>query len=164
LHGFDRFYQGFYFLSSLENGDACRRRRRRKATMKLAQFFRFLTNQSSLVTLGAQIGQHLTFSSTSFPKPKRSPFFRLRDAHPALDAAREDFVNALNDVDTRDACCLSMRISHAHSMQALWHLRSEVFLLISLCHNQVEAVTRLERLSQHFPTRSPRSAFGALID
>lgn len=132
--------------------------------MKLERFLRFLTNQSSLVTLGAQIGQHLTFSSTSFPKPNRSSFFGLRNAHPALDGAREDFVNALNDVDNREACCLSMRISHAHSMQALWHLRSEVFLLISLHHSQLEAVTRLEKLSHHFPTRSPRSTFGTLID
>lgn len=83
---------------------------------------------------------------------------------PALGEARSDFIEALEDIDCREAACLSMRIRYAHSMRTLWHFRSDVFLLVSLHRNQSEAHARLETLNQHFPTRSPRSGFGTLLD
>ncbi len=92
-------------------------------------------------------------------------FWRRRvNDYPALDEARSDFLEALQDIDCREAACLSMRIRYAPSMRALWHFRSDVFLLVSLHRNQSEAHTRLETLNQHFPTRSPRSGFGTLLD
>ena len=48
------------------------------------------------------------------------------------------------------------------SLRELWHLRAEVFSLVSLQHSQHAADTRLAQLNRHFPSRSPRSGFGAL--
>ena len=54
------------------------------------------------------------------------------------------------------------QIYAAASMHDLWHLRLDVFNLVSCHHDQTEADHRLSQLNRHFPTRSPRSGFGAL--
>lgn len=133
--------------------------------MKWRRFVRFLSQQSALVTMATQVGQSQPPSTTNCLTRRAEPVKPgRRPTHPALERAREDFVGALCDVNSREAACLSMRISYAHSIEALWHLRSEVFLQIAIHHSQQEALDRLDRLGQHFPTRSPRSAFGALAD
>lgn len=56
---------------------------------------------------------------------------------------------------------LQQRINIARSLHELWHLRPEVFKLVALRYSQGEAQSRLDRLNRHFPTRAPRSGFGA---
>jgi hypothetical protein len=135
--------------------------------MKIGQVLRFFSRPASLVSHGA----HADWSHHDAPRQapllwRLLPWLRPADADeaPALAEAREAFIEALQDIDCREACCLSMRIRYAHSMQALWHFRSDVFLLVSLHRSQSEALSRLDTLNQHFPTRSPRSGFGALLD
>ena len=84
------------------------------------------------------------------------------DAATPLEDARRDFVDALDGVAPSDAWRLLDRIADAISMRELWHLRVEVFERVALSFDQLEADERLARLNRHFPTRSPRSGFGAL--
>lgn len=79
-----------------------------------------------------------------------------------LQRTKDDFAAALNDIKTAAAGSLADRVHTARSPRELWHLRSAVFQLVSLHHSQREAQQRLERLNRHFPTRAPRSGFGAL--
>lgn len=76
-----------------------------------------------------------------------------------LPGVRDDFVTALADVDTFEARVLADRVGLARSLRELWHLRSDVYRLVSLCHSQHEADQRLAELNRHFPTRAPRSGF-----
>jgi hypothetical protein len=80
----------------------------------------------------------------------------------ALDAARQEFIDAIEGCDTPAADALLDRIQDARSLRELWHLRAEVFRLVSLHHSQAEADARLGALNRHFPTRSPRSGFAPL--
>ena len=80
----------------------------------------------------------------------------------AMSAAREDFFAALADLTLPAAAALLDRIEFARSMHELWHLRAEVFALVSLERDQLEADRRLATLNRHFPTRAPRSGFGGL--
>ncbi|MFT3665938.1 hypothetical protein [Piscinibacter sp.] len=80
----------------------------------------------------------------------------------ALAAARQDFFDATADLRLPAAAALLDRIEYAKSMRELWHLRAEVFALVSLELNQFEADKRLARLNRHFPTRAPRSGFSGL--
>ena len=87
------------------------------------------------------------------------------DAAPPLNRlprVQDDFLQCIDDIDGDDARRLAIRATHARSLRELWHLRPEVFGLVALCHSQAEAQARLDRLNRHFPTRSPRSGFGAL--
>lgn len=79
-----------------------------------------------------------------------------------LAQARQDFLDAVADISTPAADLLLDRIEFARSMRELWHLRADVFAQVSLVRNQREADERLAWLNRHFPTRSPRSGFGAL--
>ena len=47
------------------------------------------------------------------------------------------------------------RIAVTRSLHELWHLRGEVFDLVSLRHDQAEAERRLADLDRHFAKRSP---------
>jgi hypothetical protein len=87
---------------------------------------------------------------------------RVRPATVGLREVRDEFVQELGDIRTQEAGLLLERIRIARSLRELWHLRPEVFGLVALCHSQAEAQARLDRLNRHFPTRSPRSGFGAL--
>ena len=75
---------------------------------------------------------------------------------------RREFIDALDDVPGRLTDDTIVQIDRARSMRDLWHLRLDVFNLVSCHHNQAEADRRLARLNRHFQTRSPRSGFGAL--
>jgi hypothetical protein len=77
-----------------------------------------------------------------------------------LATVRQEFIDCLGDVATRQASDLAERIVRARSLRELWHLRSEVFSLVSCHANQAEAKSRLARLNRHFPARAPRSGFG----
>ena len=79
-----------------------------------------------------------------------------------LPAVRRDFDDALVDVGGPEACRLRQRIALAQSLRELWHLRTDLFRVVAICHDQAEATRRLGHLNRHFPTRSPRSQFGAL--
>ncbi len=134
--------------------------------MKLGHWLPLLMKPAALLSRSAA-AVHSASAVTPTPAGAgRSvwPWQRTAPSHPALDEARSAFVQALDDIDSREAACLTMRIRYAPTLQALWHFRTEVFLLVSLHHSQHEARLRLERLSRHFPTRSPRSGFGALLD
>lgn len=91
-----------------------------------------------------------------------SPPAALPERSRALAAARQDFFEATADLRLPAAAALLDRIEYAKSMRELWHLRAEVFALVSLELNQLEADKRLARLNRHFPTRAPRSGFVGL--
>ncbi len=99
-------------------------------------------------------GWHRPAGST----PVRTPV-RTRDA---MGEVRQEFLQALSDIRTQQVGMLQERIRIARSMRELWHLRPEVFKLVALRFSQGEAECRLDRLNRHFPTRAPRSGFGAL--
>jgi hypothetical protein len=87
------------------------------------------------------------------------------DAAPPLNrlsGVRDDFVVALADVDTDEGRDLAHRVDKARSLRELWHLRSDVYQVVSLRHSQHEADQRLADLNRHFPTRAPRSGFAPL--
>ena len=77
-----------------------------------------------------------------------------------LDAVRQEFINSLDDVGTDQADDLADRIADSRSLRELWHLRAEVFSVVSCHASQHEARERLTRLNRHFPARAPRSGFG----
>ena len=79
-----------------------------------------------------------------------------------LAKVRCEFIDTLDDIPGRVADDAIAQIYAAASMHDLWHLRLDVFNLVSRHHDQAEADHRLSQLNRHFPTRSPRSGFGAL--
>lgn len=79
-----------------------------------------------------------------------------------MEGVRAEFIQALSGVRTPQAGLLEQRIGIARSLHELWHLRPEVFKLVALHFSQCEAQRRLDQLNRHFPTRAPRSGFGAL--
>lgn len=91
-----------------------------------------------------------------------SPEAPVHDAPLALAEARRDFFAAVADLEQPAAATLLDRIEFARSLRELWHLRAEVFALVSLERSQLEADRRLATLNAHFPSRSPRSGFGGL--
>lgn len=80
-----------------------------------------------------------------------------------LPAVRADFLQCLHDVPTHAAAPLAQRIDAARSLRDLWHLRTEVYRVVSLAHSQGEAERRVASLNPHFPTRAPRSGFAPLL-
>ena len=81
--------------------------------------------------------------------------FGQRGRLDALVAARLDFADALYDVHTAAAGAALDRIAVTRSLHELWHLRGEVFDLVSLRHDQAAAACRLQDLDRHFAKRSP---------
>jgi hypothetical protein len=79
-----------------------------------------------------------------------------------LERIRQEFIDTVEDLATPAAEALLDRIHFARGLRELWHLRADVFSLVSLHHSQAEAAERLAWLNRHFPTRAPRSGFGAL--
>ncbi len=86
----------------------------------------------------------------------------VADRSLVLAAARQDFFQSVVDLTLPAAGKLLDRIEFARTMRDLWHLRAEVFALVSLERSQQEADRRLALLNRHFPTRAPRSGFGGL--
>lgn len=86
------------------------------------------------------------------PKPRDDPQFR---------AARQAFRDALHDIDEDVAATTLVHLRSARSMHELWHLRTEVFSLVS-CHlDQHEATRRLALVDRHFEHRVRRTRYGA---
>lgn len=79
-----------------------------------------------------------------------------------LEGARHAFFDAIDDIDTRASISLAEAIDKARSRQELWHLRAEVFALVSAHRDQAEAEHRMVNLNRFFPTRAPRSGFASL--
>lgn len=79
----------------------------------------------------------------------------------ALDAARDDFILAIDDLAGGRVARLQQAIDHAFSMRDLWYLRTEVYSLVAGEFGQHEADERLGLLNRHFPTRGPKSGFGS---
>ena len=77
-----------------------------------------------------------------------------------LDSVRMEFVASLDDIANAHATDLAFRIQRARSLRELWHLRTEVFNVVSRHAGQCVATARLQRLNRHFPARAPRSGFG----
>ena len=81
-----------------------------------------------------------------------------------LEGVRHEFTQSLVDIRTAPARSMLYRIDEVRSLHELWHLRPEVFNLVSRHHDQAEAASRLARLNRHFPTRAPRSGLGSVAD
>lgn len=84
------------------------------------------------------------------------------DAAPPLNrlpAVRAEFLHCLADVSHPEADALARRVELSRSLRELWHLRAEVYRLVSISHDQVCAEQRLARLNRHFPARAPLSQF-----
>ena len=79
-----------------------------------------------------------------------------------FEGVRYEFARSLSDIRTEQARDAVNRICGARSLHELWHLRLEVFNHVARQHDQAEATRRLALLNRHFPTRAPRSGFGAL--
>jgi hypothetical protein len=105
--------------------------------------------------------------STGWTAPPSDPPDQPQAGHggiidPRLGQARDDFLQAVQDIRAPQTGLLQGRVRIARSLRELWHLRPEVFNLVALCVSQAEAQCRLDRLNRHFPTRSPRSGFAPL--
>lgn len=84
------------------------------------------------------------------------------DAAPPLNRlprVRADFLQCLADVPHPEADALARRVELSRSLRELWHLRAEVYRLVSICHDQGCAERRLAQLNRHFPARAPLSQF-----
>jgi hypothetical protein len=49
-------------------------------------------------------------------------------------------------------------VDRARSLRELWHLRADVFRVVSMHRGQIEAQQRLDGLDSHFPVRSSSRA------
>lgn len=102
---------------------------------------------------------------TGIPDPRAEPAAHARASSRStarLTSVRCEFIDALDDIPGHGADDAIAQIYAARSMHELWHLRLDVFNLVSCFHDQAKADHRLSQLNRHFPTRSPRSGFGAL--
>ena len=79
-----------------------------------------------------------------------------------FEGVRHEFARSLSDIRTEQARDAVNRIRSARSLHELWHWRLAVFNHVARQHDQTEATRRLALLNRHFPTRAPRSGFGAL--
>jgi len=87
-----------------------------------------------------------------------------REAAPPMNRVplvRVEFMRSLADIAGDDADAVRNRIALSRSLRELWHLRSDLFRIVALAMSQSEAESRLAALNHHFPTRAPRSQFGA---
>jgi hypothetical protein len=71
-----------------------------------------------------------------------------------LAQARTEFHSAIWDLQSLKANQLREHIAAARSLRELWHLRADVFKLISVHRGQAEAQTRIDVLDSHFPVRA----------
>ncbi len=77
-----------------------------------------------------------------------------------LSMVRREFVDSLRDIRTQQAGDLLGRIRTARSMRDLWHLRTEIYNLVSRHRDESEATYRLMRLNRFFPQRVSRPGMG----
>ena len=101
-----------------------------------------------------RLGDWLGASGWRVSRVDGASSFGQRGRLDALAAARLEFAEALYDVHTGAAGVALDRIAVTRSLHELWHLRGEVFDLVSLRHDQAEAERRLAELDRHFAKRS----------
>lgn len=75
-----------------------------------------------------------------------------------LRAARLAYTTALQDIDHAAARDLAARAREASTLRELWHLRNELFTLVSIHHCEQVGHTRLASLNCFFPVRSQSAA------
>jgi hypothetical protein len=75
-----------------------------------------------------------------------------------LRAIKTEFVASLWDLQSLRANQVRDQIESARSLRELWHLRADVFKVISTHRGQIEARLRLDALDSHFPVRSSRKS------
>lgn len=90
----------------------------------------------------------------------QSPISRV--ARKSLRRVGPEFIDSVADIPGPRCAELQRRIRSAQSLHDLWHLRSDIFALVSHEHDQAQAQERLARLNRHFPTRASRSGFAPL--
>lgn len=141
----------------------------------MMSFSLLLRHQPPRDTLASRIGWHAEVCPPSLRQAPRSAWARLwfwllapgpMRASPCVDklpAVRDDFQHNLRDIRGPAANALGLRIHQARSLRELWHLRAELYHVVSMSHSQHEAEIRLARLNRHFPTRAPRSGFVPLL-
>lgn len=73
-----------------------------------------------------------------------------------LNKVKSEFNAAMWDLQSVRANQVRDAIEHARSLRELWHLRPDVFRVISTLRGQAEATVRIEALNNHFPVRMSR--------
>jgi hypothetical protein len=71
-----------------------------------------------------------------------------------LRKLKSEFNSAMWDLQSMRANQVRAMIEQARSLREMWHLRSDVFRVISVHRGQIEAQLRLDALDSHFPVRS----------
>jgi len=78
-----------------------------------------------------------------------------------LRAIKTEFVASLWDLQSLRANQVRDQIETSRSLRELWHLRADVFKVISTHRGQIEAQLRLDALDSHFPVKaSPKADEG----
>ncbi len=107
--------------------------------------------QRALRSLWVRISQRLTLwqrHEHAVPAPR--PMSHLL-------AVRSAFLDALSDLPEDAIQTLCDRIERARSLRELWHLRADVFNLLSQHRGQTLAQARVDAINAHFPSRVPQS-------
>lgn len=71
-----------------------------------------------------------------------------------LRKIKSEFNSAMWDLQSLRANQVRAMVEQARSLRELWHLRADVFRVISVHRGQIEAQLRLDALDGHFPVRS----------
>lgn len=71
-----------------------------------------------------------------------------------LRKVKSEFNSAMWDLQSMRANQVRALVEQARSLRELWHLRADVFRVISVHRGQIEAQLRLDALDSHFPVRS----------
>lgn len=71
-----------------------------------------------------------------------------------LRKVKSEFNSAMWDLQSLRANQVRSLVDQARSLRELWHLRADVFRVISVHRGQIEAQLRLDALDSHFPVRS----------
>jgi hypothetical protein len=71
-----------------------------------------------------------------------------------LRKIKSEFNSAMWDLQSMRANHIRSMVEQARSLRELWHLRADVFRVISVHRGQIEAQLRLDALDSHFPVRS----------
>ncbi|MFZ5522196.1 MAG: hypothetical protein ACOZD0_13455 [Pseudomonadota bacterium] len=75
-----------------------------------------------------------------------------------IQAARDAFFLAASDLCGEQAQDLRERIGRARSLRELWHLRLDLFNLLSRARGQLAAEAQMQALNDWFPQRVPQSS------
>jgi hypothetical protein len=70
-----------------------------------------------------------------------------------LQQVKQEFTQALWDLQSYQACAAREQIEQARSLRDLWHQRADLFQVIAIHRGEAEAQARLDRLNRHFPVR-----------